>query len=269
MNSRHIDSRTIAMSAALIAAALISIFWLSGVFSSASFHAGSISFLDNKKLTVAGMVATVSAASTAIAAVPGDATTPIAQQLASTTSWLLLVTVVIIVEKYLLTIIGYLSFTYIIPAACALGLIYLYTKKNFLRALAIKLAIFGLALFAIVPTSVQITRIIEKTHQDTIDQSMEAVKQETADTEENKDFWSSITSAVESVSQDVVNTLKTEVSSFIDAIAVLVVTSCIIPLLVLMAFSWLIKMVFGIRIDPPKSLMSPLDHARALKPGNE
>ena len=44
---------------------------------------------------------------------------------------------------------------------------------------------------------------------------------------------------------------KNALSVFIDAIAVLIITTCVIPILVIMFFLWLIKMLFGITINLP------------------
>ena len=41
-------------------------------------------------------------------------------------------------------------------------------------------------------------------------------------------------------------------SNFIDAIAVLLITSCAIPVIVLLFLIWIIKMIFGINISIPK-----------------
>ena len=46
--------------------------------------------------------------------------------------------------------------------------------------------------------------------------------------------------------------LKTMVNNFIEAAAVLLVTSCLIPILVLLAFVWFIKLFIG--LDTPLAL---------------
>jgi hypothetical protein len=137
MKAEVIPERTILMNrntkigiTAALGILVILSFVLAGWLSSVKFNAGSIAYLDSKKLTVTGLVATVSAASTAIAAIPGDATTPIANQLASTTSWLLLVTVVIIAEKYLLTILIKAACMAILPAGIVLLIVHLRMDRQ-------------------------------------------------------------------------------------------------------------------------------------------
>mgnify|MGYP007057860948 FL=1 len=43
-------------------------------------------------------------------------------------------------------------------------------------------------------------------------------------------------------------------NNFIEALAILLVTSCLIPILVLIFFVWLVKMLLGLNIDIPTSV---------------
>ena len=70
-------------------------------------HKKTIEALDEKKADILKLTATSAAASTAIAAIPGDATTPIANKLTDLTSYFLIILVVIFLEKYLVTLTGY------------------------------------------------------------------------------------------------------------------------------------------------------------------
>lgn len=76
--------------AALVVIALLSVFVLAGRLSDPTFHAASIAALDEKKVTVTELTAAVAAGSVIISAVPGDATTPIANQVAEMATYLLI-----------------------------------------------------------------------------------------------------------------------------------------------------------------------------------
>jgi len=119
--------------------ALVSIFAVAPLTKSYKFHSNSIQALDDKKVTVTELtvaavgVSTALAAvgvSTALAAIPGDATIPLANQIMDLSSYLLIVIGVIFLEKILLTLTGYVSFTFLIPIACLLYCIYIYSKKD-------------------------------------------------------------------------------------------------------------------------------------------
>ena len=47
-----------------------------------------------------------------------------------------------------------------------------------------------------------------------------------------------------------VEQLKTVLNRFIEALAVMLVTSCLIPILVLLFFAWLVKLMLGIALPP-------------------
>ena len=47
-----------------------------------------------------------------------------------------------------------------------------------------------------------------------------------------------------------VGQLKTVLNRFIEALAVMLVTSCLIPILVLLFFAWLVKLMLGIELPP-------------------
>lgn len=257
-----IDSKKLIITIALLVIAILSIFVISKVTSSAEFHAKTIKTLDDKKITVMQLTAATAGTATAIAAIPSDATTPLANQIMELSSYLLIVVGAIFLEKILLTLTGYITFTFIIPIACLLFAIYLYLPKEILKNLAIKLAIFGLVIFLVIPLSVKITNLIEKTYETSINQTIENAEKfgeevEESQEDENKEegIWNTITStvtgAISSIGKGVSKLIekgKTILSNFIDAIAILLITTCVIPIAVLIFIIWIIKIIFGINI---------------------
>lgn len=55
-----------------------------------------------------------------LAVIPGDATTPIADQIMELSGYLLIVVCVLVLEKALLTVCGFLAFKIFVPAVCVL-----------------------------------------------------------------------------------------------------------------------------------------------------
>src|SRR5690554_3319886 len=110
----------------LILIALLSRFVLSEIVSNPSFNASTIESLDEKKATVLKLAATMAASSTALSLLPGDVAMTIANQMAELNRYFIVVISAIILEKILVSVIGYVSFSYIIPIACILGIAYLY-----------------------------------------------------------------------------------------------------------------------------------------------
>ena len=262
----------------LVVIALLSFFALSSITSSPDFHKNSIKLLDEKKMTVANMTGAAAAASTIISAIPGDATTPIANEIMDVASYLLIITGVIFLEKMLLTLTGLIAFKYLIPISCILGIIYVFWKKEVLKNLAIKLTVFGLLIYLVVPTSIYLSSWIENNYKSTINVSIESVEEigieeQAAEEETNKNEGllqgimnnaQKVAEKVTSSVSDGVEKAKQILSSFIDATAVLIITSCVIPVLVIIFFVWIIKIVFGIDVSSKKALLKHKDEKKEI-----
>lgn len=225
----------------------------------------TIEVLDEKKMNVMELTAGATATSVAVAAIPSDATTPIANQISNLSSYLLIVVCAIFLEKILLTTTGLLTFRFLIPIACFLFAVYTFKKFQILKTLAIKLISFGLAIFMIIPVSVQITKVIDETFQTnkmfekTIQASAE-IENPTENTGLDEDvatsvIWNKVKDTVfdiPGIAKETFHAAETALSQFIDSIAVLIITSCVIPIAVLFFFIWIIKIIFGINVPIPK-----------------
>ena len=195
------------------------------------------------------LTAATAAGSVAISAVPGDATTPIANQISELSGYLLIVVGAIMLEKLLLSLTCYAAFQFLIPIACVLGIVYLFAHIEWCRVLARKLALFGIVICLIVPASIQVTRIVDETFQiqQTVDDAEQAVEQP-ADTEEEGSWFSQIGEAITGTVSDAVDQAEAALSRFIDAVAALLITTCVIPIAVLLFFVWVTKLIFGIEM---------------------
>jgi len=244
----------------LLVIALISIFIVSSFVTSPESTKEMIESLDEKKATVLKLSIAAAASSTALSMIPGDAAMPIANQIAELTKYFILILGAILLEKMLITVIGYVSFSYIIPFACFLGVIYLFLRKNMLRDLAIKLAIFGIVIFLAIPASIKISDLIYDSYKTSIEQTIEIAENNKEFIEEKKEditeedqnwfnkignYMSDITSKIGMDISAMVKKGEESLSAFLDAVAVLIITSCVIPLVVILIFAWVIKILFG------------------------
>ena len=241
--------------AILLIVAILSVTVVSKYATSPEVHASTIEALDEKKMTALGMTASVAITATAVSAIPGDATTPIAEQISELSTPLLVVVCAIYLEKFLLTTLGYISFDFLIPIACILLSIYIFYRKEVLRVLAVKLSIFALAIFLIIPVSVKVTGLMEATFEESISQTFDTIDdisdeaEKSSDDEEDSNAFSKFLSNLGEKASELSESAKNALSVFIDAIAILVITTCVIPIAVLFFFIWIIKMIFGINID--------------------
>lgn len=256
--------------AALVMVAIVCAFPLRGVFSSPDVYRGTIETLDAKKDTVLALTAASAATSAAISAVPGDAGTPIAEKLMDLSSDFLIVLAAIYLEKYLLTTMGFASFGILFPVACALMIagILAYrrvsTSESLVR-LSRKLALLGVVLVITVPASVMLTNQIEATFEESIDQTVAKAEDMAADAQQAEDegdggileFLAGIGESVGNGINAAVTGAQDVVNNFIESLAVMLVTSCVIPILVLLFFLWAANLILGINIEAPMRAMRP------------
>lgn len=277
----------------LVCVALISMLGLSKIASSPKTYSGTIEILDEKRNTAMGLTAAAAAASTAVAFVPSDATTPIANQIMEVSSYLLIVVCMIFLEKFLLTLFGYVSFAFLIPAACVLGAVYQFVKKEKLKQWAIRLAAFGLVVCVIIPAGVRVGEIVENTHEEsiaeltaiTIETEEEGQPEKTEETrseaeteqiqEEEKNWWNRFVGAVKDgaevvkeKTEEVVITIKEGAGvglekakelfwRFVEGVAVMLVTTCLIPIVTMIAIVKLVGKVFDVRTETVTKKLVP------------
>lgn len=157
-------------------------------------------------------------------------------------------------------------------------------------SLGLKLGALGLAIVLIVPASVGLSDMIEATYEEAsntsitettqqIDEGANQVRDNSGDTnsDSNSDteadssesngggilsFLGNAASEVGTVvtngittitqgAQDALNLLQTALSHAMEAFAVMIVTSCLIPLLVMLFFFWLVRLITGIDLQFP------------------
>ena len=237
-------------------------FGISGWQSSPETHRTSIEYLNEKQATVMKLTAASTAASAAVSALPGDTGSAIAEKLADLTSDFLIVLCAIMLEKYLLTITGYAVFRFILPAVCVLLIIRQFRSSEILAKLAFKLALFGMAVWLAVPGGITVSRMIEATYETSLSQTIEDAQSAADDIDsagsdadsdsEKSSFWSGITSSVQNAVSGVTEKFEKLLSNVMEALAVLIVTSCVLPVLVLLFLLWIVKMLTGIDFNLPK-----------------
>ena len=213
--------------------ACISFFGLAKSYSSpeSKINKETIKYLDEKKTTALELSASATAVSTLITLAPGDDGTPVANKLMDLA-------------------------------------VYFGSKKELFWKIGVKIFIFGLAIYAVIPVSVHVSKMIYSTYQESIDATIdeandladesEASKDDDKDSKKSKGSESSFIDKAKDAVNSVKNTLsvtansvKNMVNKFIDGLAVLIVTTCLIPVLVIVFFIWLMKLVLGSAISSP------------------
>lgn len=255
---------------ALVLIALVSVFALRPHFEKPETWSSTVSVLDQKKSNVLGLTATSVALSAGISAIPGDTGTPIAEQLSQLASNLGIVLAMLYLEKYLLTILSFLSFGILIPLSCALfaiavGMHNRLSTSRMVRILGTRILVVALIALAVVPASVWVTERIDETYEVSVAQATDSTEdtKTQADSSDDSDkssgnliddlinaatdLGNTVASGLQSVTDDVI----AQVNSIIEGAVVMIVTSCVIPILVLLVFMWLGHVLLGIDISAP------------------
>lgn len=249
--------------AILVVIALVSIFVVADYAASPEVHAETIKELEDTRDTVMRLSISAVGVSSAITMIPGDVATPIAEKLADLSTCFLFVLSAIYLEKYLVTITGYAAFKVLIPLACAACIIGILFRSHVAKQLAAKLAVFGFTIVMVIPASVTISNLIEDTYnssiQNTIDLALETTEEieddvelNAAEEEKNDHIFSDLLATVSDKVSIATDKLENVLNHYLEALAILLVTSCVIPVLVLVFFVWLVKIILGVDIPVPK-----------------
>ena len=210
------------------------------------------------------------AASAAITLVPGDIGTPIADKLADLSKYSIVILCAVFLEKYLLKILVVAAFRIIIPLGLVIvALCFIIGKQRFLR-LGARLVLCGALIFAVIPVSVFISQTIEATYKDTIEQTIETAKEDTKEIEDNSTSQSALERFINSIKggvKAVTDKFEKTLTNMIEAFAVMIVTSCLIPIVVFLLFWWLLRSLFSaeaFRQGPKIPMLEKRAHGAAV-----
>lgn len=276
---------------ALVVLALLSGFVARPHFADTKTWDSTIEAIDQKKGNVLALTTSCVALSAGITALPGDTGTPVAEQLAQLSGNLGIVLAVLYLEKYLLTILWSVGLGILIPFslvlfAVSLGIHGRWSTSAVIRRVATRVLVVAIIGMVLVPASVWVSQKVDETYRVSIEQaqqkaadaadsdSSKASKKKTESTESKNvleqlaDGASGLVTSVTSGAKQITDEIVQQVTDLIEGVIVMIVTSCVIPLLVLAAFLWLGHVLLGIDISGPANyltgrfLSAPSKHAK-------
>lgn len=261
-NHKETAKRIKVITAVIIAAAIaiMSAAVLAEHFSDPQTYETTIESLDDKRNDVLAMSASSASISTALTLLPNDIATPIADNLADLSTTLLVVLCAIFLEKYLLTLAGLITFRILIPLACVLFILFLFNGRMGFAAAAAKIAMLGICIVLLVPASTAATKFIEDTYAVSIQENVAEAEAAAEVIEENKEqdekFLTSLFRDAREGAESMYDKVKNVLSNFIEAAAILIITSCIIPVLTLWLLLWAANNIIGIHIEVPRGKLA-------------
>lgn len=247
------------------ALALISFVFVAPKFENINAYPGVAKSLDDKRISVMEVSAALAGVSVAIAAVPGDSTTPIADNIAQYSSYLVIVLGAIMLEKFLLPVLGLITLRILIPLALVLLGIFILYRKRILFAFSIRAALLGIALISIIPIGIKVGDLVDdsfgldaaieriKTGSEEIDNESESAEDtEETDEEESSGLWDTIVNTGKNIIGSVTGfgsrlweKVKLILGEVMDVIAAFIVSSCVIPIGILFILLAIVKGVSG------------------------
>ena len=219
----------------------------------------SIENLDESRDRVMTFSGATLTASTAISLLPKDWANPLANSLADMNKYFIFIFAVIFLEK-LIVIEGIkISFTYILPAACVLYILFELLQKEKIKEWAIKIAILGIAVVCVIPFSIHFTGKVSEDYLAYVDETIAEANAGAEKIYEIKEVNEDEDTFLDKISDVFVNAYQGVKDLFtyfnnltkrcINSIAIIMVITFVLPLLTLVFFRWLLKELFSLNLN--------------------
>ena len=221
---------------------------ISPYVSDPAFHSSTLKVIQDNKAEATALAGLVTVASVAVTTLPDDTASPLASELSDLSTPLLLVVCVLYFEQFMLTSLEYLVFSILVPAGLALLIAAVWTERRSFSILATKILLIALVCAFVIPLSAGLTSMIEHTFSETINATfsqVDQIKKAFSGLTGNEDgasilsFFTGLASGIMSIIDYIMNML----SLLIDAVAILLITSVVIPILTALLFIWCIKSI--------------------------
>lgn len=245
----------------LLLAAVFSFFVLSAALPKSGFVKDSLESVEESSDTVMKFSAATLSTSLAISALPDDFATPLADSLADMNVYFIAILTVLFLEKILIQYGIKAAFMILVPLACLMGVLFIATKKNILKGLAVRLCVLGLAVAFVVPCSTHITEIVAADLTEYVNQTIEETEHGAGKLNEameggaeDKTIFEKLSdlfqTAIHGVS-DLMLHFQNTIRRCMNSIAILILTNCLMPLFTIFVLKWILGEIFQIVIPMP------------------
>lgn len=241
---------------------MLSIFVLAYEVPQAKYVQSTVESLETSRTKIMEFSGATIATSLAITALPDDFGTPLADTLADMNMYFVFIFAVLFVEKLLVVEGVKFSFAWIIPIALGLYILGTLITKDSIKLFAKKLLIFGMAVVFVIPVSTHFTEKVCADYlvyvDDTIAEANDGaqkVNEIMATEEEETTIFDKLSTAFKTAMSgmnDLMEYFENVIKKFINSIAIMLVTSFVMPLFILVIFRWLIKELFSLNLSLPQ-----------------
>ena len=235
---------------------------LTRIVPESKFVQETIQHLEESQNTIMKFSGTTIATSLSLSALPNDFASPLASTVSDLNTYFIFIFAVLFVEK-LVVIEGIkIALVWMIPAACILYIAAILTSKEMFKNFAKKLLILGISIIMVIPISTHFTETVCADYLTYVDETIEeadagANKINELMAEENGDatFFDKLTDAFKTAIRDVNDLLayfKNVVKKCVNSVAVMIVTTFVLPMLTMLLFRWLLTELFALHLPVPK-----------------
>ncbi len=235
---------------------------LTRIIPESKFVQDTIQHLEESQNTIMRFSGTTIATSLSLSALPNDFASPLASTVSDLNTYFIFIFAVLFVEK-LVVIEGIkIALVWMIPAACILYIAAILTSKEMFKNFAKKLLILGISIIMVIPISTHFTETVCADYLTYVDETIEeadagANKINELMAEENEDatFFDKLTDAFKTAIRDVNDLLayfKNVVKKCVNSVAVMIVTTFVLPMLTMLLFRWLLTELFALHLPVPK-----------------
>ena len=238
--------------------------------------------LDEKRISVIEISAVINGMSLVIAAVPGDATTPISNEISQFNTYLVIALAAIMLEKCMLPLLGLAVFRFMVPAMLVFLFFYILFRKRKLLEISIHLLVLSIVLMTAIPLGIKGGAMIDKNFgtedliselkaemeniDDLYEEDKEYEEEETDQktgsfldglyekwTDSAQDISRSIKDAVTKNADLITEKSKVIIGRIMEVLAVILVSNVALPILTLLVMWWATKTAFtNIFLFPPE-----------------
>lgn len=239
--------------------------------SSQEFTGKIVTSIDQNREDVLKLASSSTAVSVAITALPGDLATPVAEAMSKLGMGFLIVLCALYLEEFLLPVMGLIAFRFLVPIACLVYIAGFLLKKKAIQSFSYRIACFSLALFLVIPIGAGISELVRDTYGETISQTIESanncadqIEDSLGDNGADEDAGNGLGAILKNLQQtgdtiargtsQFMQYLEKLMNHFLEACAIMIVTSCLIPILVIIGFIFICKLIFKAGSDNQTAL---------------
>lgn len=261
LSAKHAALAIKLLSLSLIAA--LSFFVFTAKLPESAFVRDSLESVEDSSDTVMKFSAATLSASLAISALPDDFATPLADSLADMNLYFVAILVALLLEKILIRYGIKAAFAILIPLACFVGGLFVVTRRELLKSLAIRLCVLALAAAFVVPCSTHLTGAVASELTDYVNDTIQETEggagklhRAMEDGAGDKSMFEKLSELFQTAIRDVSDLMlhfQNTIRKCMNSLAILILTNCLMPLLTFFVLKWILRELFQIAIPLPSA----------------